>query len=249
MKNLLMLFLLLFSLPAFASGIGASSASAPCTNNTLETYSGNTNLQADWQPNEIQLRWYNMNTQITPTNTTANTCVYDGSLAIPQNAPTRTGYTFAGWEVIPQYDFSTLPAETAGINAWNKNAPGYTCWYGSSSTGAVPCANGDFDDLNYYEWKVSFDYGMIYGMALCSTTLGTAFTAGTPDETTMGQYCWCRVTGLIPTNSDTKYAPTKQTKWVYLMDRGKTTYCMGQCADFCSARFVSSRTFRSAAYN
>ena len=98
MKKVLLLILSLFVSPAFASGINANSASAPCTNNTLETYSGNTNLAADWQPNEIQLRWYNENERLT-VQQSAQSCVYDGTLTIPSTQPTRTGYTFAGWEV------------------------------------------------------------------------------------------------------------------------------------------------------
>ena len=98
MKKLLILLLCLFVGNSFASGIASNSASAPCTNNTLETYSGNSNLAADWQPNEIQLRWYNENERLT-VQSSAQSCVYDGTLTIPSTQPTRTGYTFAGWEV------------------------------------------------------------------------------------------------------------------------------------------------------
>ena len=98
MKKVLLLFLFIFSLPTFASGIAADSVSAPCTNNTLETYSGNSNLQADWQPNVINLTWYNENEKLT-VQSAAQSCVYDGALTIPSTQPTRTGYTFAGWKV------------------------------------------------------------------------------------------------------------------------------------------------------
>jgi len=107
MKRFLILLLMIFSTNSFASGIASNSASAPCTNTTLETYSGNSNLSADWQPNEIQLRWYNNNT-LMDVQSSANTCVYDGTLSVPQTAPTRTGYTFAGWTVRPEMDFGEL---------------------------------------------------------------------------------------------------------------------------------------------
>ena len=245
MKRFLILFLCAFTTDSLASGIASNTNSAPCTNNTLETYSGNSNLTADWQANEIQLRWYNMNTQITPTNTDANTCTYDGSLAIPQNAPTRTGYTFAGWEVVPQYDFSTLNAETNGIHAWSKLSS-ENCWYGAGSTHSVPCNNGDFDDLNVKEWKVSFDYGTIYGSQLCSSTIGELYKPGTPEKSSTGEYCWCKVTGFIPTNSDIKYKPTKSTNWVYI--RVMSTGC-GGCADYCSAYFVRLVELRRSMFN
>ena len=98
MKKLFVLFLCLFVSDSFASGIASNSASAPCTNNTLETYSGNSNLAADWAPNTIQLRWYNENEKLT-VQQSAQTCTYDGTLTVPQTPPTRTGYTFAGWTV------------------------------------------------------------------------------------------------------------------------------------------------------
>ena len=98
MKKLLLLFLFIFTSPVFGSGIESNTASAPCTNNTLETYSGNSNLQADWQPNTINLRWYNENERLT-VQSSAQSCIYDGTLTIPSTQPTRTGYTFAGWEV------------------------------------------------------------------------------------------------------------------------------------------------------
>ena len=98
MKKFLILLLLFFTTDSFASGIASNSASAPCTNNTLETYSGNSNLAADWQPNTINLRWYNENEKLT-VQQSAQSCVYDGGLTIPSTPPTRTGYTFAGWAV------------------------------------------------------------------------------------------------------------------------------------------------------
>ena len=48
----------------------------------------------------------------------ANTCTYDGTLAVPSSAPTRTGYTFAGWTVRPEMNFSTIPTNVNGTNRW-----------------------------------------------------------------------------------------------------------------------------------
>ena len=98
MKKLLILLLCIFTTNSFASGIASNSASAPCTNNTLETYSGNSNLSADWQPNTINLTWYNEQEKLT-VQQSAQSCVYDGTLNVPSTPPTRTGYTFAGWKV------------------------------------------------------------------------------------------------------------------------------------------------------
>lgn len=126
MKKVLLLILSLFISPAFASGINANSASAPCTNNTLETYSGNSNLAADWQPNTIQLRWYNENEKLM-VQQSAQTCTYDGTLTVPQTPPTRTGYTFAGWEVK-----HTIPAEYTELEYVTNTANTYL------DTGIIP---------------------------------------------------------------------------------------------------------------
>ena len=152
MKKVCVLFLLMFLSPVFASGINANSASAPCTNTTLETYSGNTNLAADWAPNEINLRWYNGDQKLT-VQSSAQSCTYDGTLTVPSTQPTRTGYTFAGWEV--KY---TIPA-------------GYTELEYIQSTGT------QWIDTNYFpnnntgvKTKIQFDsidqsYGSCFGGA------------------------------------------------------------------------------------
>ena len=97
-KLLIVLSLMFFTIDSSASGIASNTTSAPCTNNTLETYSGNSNLSADWQPNTINLTWYNEQEKLT-VQQSAQSCVYDGTLTIPSTPPTRTGYTFAGWKV------------------------------------------------------------------------------------------------------------------------------------------------------
>ena len=172
MKKVCILFLSIFTLPALASGINANTASAPCTNNTLETYSGNTNLQADWAPNTINLTWYNENEKLT-VQSSAQSCVYDGTLTIPSTQPTRTGYTFAGWEV--KY---TIPAgyteleylESTGtqnintgirltsdnvIYEWNAkdNSTGRTTLFG--------CEYGAFDSANGIDQRLFS--GLLYG--------------------------------------------------------------------------------------
>ena len=228
MKKLSLLFLCFFTADSLASGIASNSATAPCTNNTLETYSGNSNLQADWAPNTINLRWYNDNIQITPTNTVANTCTYDGSLTIPSNEPTRTGYTFAGWEVVPEYDFSTLPISTAPIQGYGKKSSEcYIPW------DDVPC-DDDFADLNNNEWKHVYSWGTIYGMVLCSTTESEWGQPGTPDESGNGRYCWCKATGYKPNNSNVLYKPLNSMPWVFSQDYGSYSRC-SRCPFSCGA--------------
>ena len=83
--------------------IAASSSSAACKNSTLETYSGTSNLSANWNANTINLHWYadeDATTELT-VPTTSQTCVYDSTLTPPpvSSVPQRTGYTFIGWKV------------------------------------------------------------------------------------------------------------------------------------------------------
>ena len=231
MKKLCVLFLSIFTLPVFGSGINANIASAPCTNTTLETYSGNTNLQADWQPNTIDLRWYDNNTLLT-VQSAANTCVYDDTLTIPSTAPTRKGYTFAGWQVRPEYDFSTLPVNEAGTEAWGLGANGYRIYYENTfgKCESAGCPNTlDFSGLDNGEWKVSFSWGTLYGTSMISSSNTS------PTESVNGAYCWCRVTGYIPKNGNIKYAP-KSANWIYQSNCTKSTsnickpVCSGRCA-------------------
>ena len=250
MKKLYVLFLLFFALPALASGIASNSATAPCTNTTLETYSGNTNLAADWQPNTINLRWYNNNTLL-DVQSAANTCVYDGTLTVPSTAPNRTGYTFAGWEVRPQMDFGTIPTDTNGIERWAM-ASGNTCYHDPGiGTGLVePCANADFSDLQLYEWKTKFSVGQVYGVSKCTSISGTYSTAGNPGNDN-GKYCWCKATGYKPTNENKIHGPNSNLSWIFYNLHGEYssfTSCANVCAIHCAYGVRYQTEFRTALF-
>ncbi len=83
---------------AFASGIEAGTAAPTCDYGTLESYTGPVGLQAEYEPNQINLHWYNQNQELT-VQSAAQTCVYDGVLTPPSTQPTRNGYQFDGWTV------------------------------------------------------------------------------------------------------------------------------------------------------
>ena len=231
MKKVLLLLLSVFSSPAFASGINANSASAPCTNNTLETYSGNTNLQADWAPNTIDLRWYNNNTLLT-VQSTANTCIYDGALTIPATEPTRTGYTFVGWQVRPEIDFGTIPTNVVGTECWAKGS--IKCYYLNTSLTDIACdADDAIKELQQQEWSTKYSHGTLYGIATCSTTGGTQDTPGTPAQNT-GINCWCKATGYKATNSNIINASKKTLPWIFY-SATDTSNCLGTCAIACAS--------------
>ena len=94
----------------------------------------------------------------------ANTCVYDGALAVPSTAPTRTGYTFAGWTVRPEIDFGTIPRNGRSSERWAKGSS--ACWYDNTGGSASPVGcntDNTFNELGTEEWKIKYSYGDLYG--------------------------------------------------------------------------------------
>ena len=58
---------------------------------------GNITCVAQWEANTIELQW---NTNGATSGSIANTeCEYDGGITLPAQ-PTKTGYTFGGWQVV-----------------------------------------------------------------------------------------------------------------------------------------------------
>ena len=252
MKQLFLLFLCIFTTDSFASGIASSANNAPCTNNTLETYSGNSNLAADWQPNTIQIRWYNNNT-LMDVQSSANTCVYDGALAVPSTAPTRIGYTFDGWTVRPEMDFSTIPTNVEGLERWAKSR-GYdgedSCSYDERSHSAkiVGCeSNNTYKELQRYEWKVRYSHGFLYGMGRCSVISGTAGQSGNPTTET-GKRCWCKATGYIATDANVIKGPSAVLPWIYNKSYETVDDCTQGCPVNCAWRAEYFTDFQTAFY-
>ena len=167
---------------------------------------------------------------------TSTSCLYDDNLTPPQTIPTRTGYTFKGWHVRPQYDFSTI---TLGNNGtyWARGFYGVrqNCFEtGFSERYSDVCQIGGFSDLQTYEWKVQYSHGTVYGMAKCSDTGGERWqTATSLIEVTPGsnQYCWCKATGYKPSGQSTIYGPSVHLPYVLI---GYRTNCSRHCAWVCT---------------
>ncbi len=59
-----------------------------------------THIVGIYEPNTINLNWYDRDTLLTTT-----TCTYGEKITLPNITPTRPGYIFSGWQLI------TTPAE------------------------------------------------------------------------------------------------------------------------------------------
>jgi len=242
-----MIFGIIFSSFATDPDISSSTTTASCADAVLNTNGGNVNIEINWEPNVIPLRWYNGNTMVE-----SNTCTYGGGLNIPEPPAERTGYTFRGWRVRPTYDFTQLDNSVDGSSrfaiAKAGNQDKNICYYGGSTT---ECNNYiDFAKLQRYEWKVVYNYGTVYGMSKCSTS-GSGISHGGTAQTiseTEGAYCFCKVTGFQPTGESTIYGPSTNMKWVEHSSAGDT-YCLYRCAYYCTVMAGSSKignTFNSA---
>ena len=54
---------------------------------------------ATCEANNIALKWYNDNTEVVPENNAAEQCIYNETITVPTNEPSKTGYTFGGWKL------------------------------------------------------------------------------------------------------------------------------------------------------
>jgi len=233
--------------------IESDATTAQCVEPTLHRYEGTANLQAQWEANKVPLRWYNNHTLIAlAANNSANDCDYSGALDTPTD-PTRTGYTFAGWRVNAQMNFSQLDTSIPGTDRIAKCMNGTTprCLRDNTPDNAgaseEPCTKDYYTELNPHEWKVHFSYGDVYGMAKCSNTTGTYAVAGTPSDTN-GQYCWCKATTYKPLNQSTVYRPLSTLAWVFRLDHGSASNCAYSCALNCASLVRWNSDFRAAVF-
>ena len=159
----------------FATDIPSSASSADCKYNPLETYTGTSNLQADWQPNTIALHWYNGDTEITSGVQTS--CVYDGALTPPTTIPTKTGYTFKGWRV-KQADTSCFASQVCSLTGSAVNGLTYdysdSTVYGFYSHNGQNKLNESTYGLTAGGWAIKdTGGGIVKGIASCNSTMPT----------------------------------------------------------------------------
>ena len=187
--------------------ITAGTNNPGCNNTVLHTYSGPTSLEADYTANTINLNFYSDENTVYSTGT----CTYDGGIELPSEDPTRTGYTFDGWQVrraaannnnqsggnnqTPITLSSLYSSETINVFSSKSLNPGVYCegssgwdeenedylWYGTDEGGS--CSDSAFTGLNNGEWRVTMPNGsVVKGEARCSTVEGEWATSGNPTD-------------------------------------------------------------------
>ena len=232
---------MMLAIPAFATPDIASNSNGngSCVEPVLHRYDGTANLQAGWQANTIQLKWYNDDTQL-DVQDAADSCTYDGALTLPETQPTKTGYTFAGWRV----KICRVPASL--VNSGGSNV-GYALLEEPPYGGGTGYNEAQYGLTQYSgEWAVEWSTGeIVHGMSKCSDTAGTGmWVLGNPSDTD-GGYCWCAATKY--TTSVGNQCSIATPLWVYVGNPG--SYCGATCAYDC-ARYAaqSNSAFRAAAF-
>ena len=238
-----------------------------CDDSVLESDTGPVNIEINWEPNEINLRWYNNNTLITPSNNASNTCTYDEVGLTMPSAPTRTGYTFKGWRARPQYDFSNLTFTATGTKiGYGKgflNNEDFCRYYYkepsmTSGTYHVGCELSNvYTGLQQMEWETHFPEGTVYGMAYCSRKTGdnneynwtnsssnwsatyNELVAANEGET---MNCWCKATGYKAANTSIIYRPSTNLSWILSypnISNINSAYCWRVCSTNCATYIIT----------
>ena len=231
---------ILISVPTFATGVSSTATSADCDKPTLDTYTGTSNLQVDWQPNNIALHWYDGDTELN-VPTASQSCTYDGALTPPTTIPTKTGYTFKGWRVKQAAGCSFTASEVNGMS-------GVANGFKNDSTGAYGAYEQNASRYGLTtdnSWAVEFNTGIIKGMAKCSNTSGSYATPGTPSDTN-GGYCWCQATNYTPNGGN--QCNVASPSWVFRYDRGSASDCANDCAYNCAIPVMNFAGFRRAVF-
>ena len=229
LKTIFLIFMLC-PVSVFATDVAGGET---CDTNVLNTDTGPVNLRAEFEPETIDLRWYNSNTLLNVTSAQGE-CTYDSPITLPTD-PVKPGYKFKGWKVRPEYDFSTLSIVGHANAYWAKNQEN-VCDHRNYED--VFATLSICNDLNVGEFKVTYNFGTFWGQTLCSTTRHTELSSNTPSGT-YGENCYCKITGYTPNNSTIKYASSIILPWIFYInfqgyDNNAQGLCSSRCANFCS---------------
>ena len=221
--------------PVFADNI--MSNNNDCDNGTLTTYSGSVELEADWSANNVDITFYNGDSEYT-----TGQCTYDGTLTLPSTDPTKDGYTFDGWKVrrvaAAQCSLVDLVI-TSGFALDSENIQ-YISQNGNNTW-------GNTTGLNPGEFRAIFDDGTMKATSLCSAWGGDEFEgdyyftnkadwSATDNEVNnangIKRYCWCKVIDYKSNNNETCDVST--ASWVLrINDFLSESDCISNCTFSC----------------
>ena len=257
-KIILSIIAIAITIPTYAKDSNNHIQPSPtndCIESTLGTATGPANLEADWTANTINLEWYNEDTKLT-VPTTSNTCTYDGGITLPSTNPTKTGYTFRGWQV--RVAQQCLPSDFNYNNITYESPIGYTHLNGTAgsneSTYGLTVGSG--------EWAADYgNAGVIKGMAKCSAKSGnhndytynnasSEWSASESELTSASgeaKYCWCQITGY-DADKDKNYCPVASSSWVLNFGSGSASDCARNCAGSCTDSVRYSSSFPAALF-
>ena len=255
------IFSFVFSAPLFATDIPSFVSTADCKNNPLQTYSGTSNLQADWQANTIQLHWYNGDTEIQNVPSESQSCVYDGTLTPPATIPTKTGYTFKGWRVKQSsndcFASQVCSLTGSGVNGLTYNMDDSTAYGYNSNNGQYSENTSIYGLTSTGTWAVKdTSGGIVKGIASCNSTNGggeydscesDAIKPGnTFSSSSGGRYCWCKISSYTPSGGNV--CNVASPSWVFISDNGSASDCADYCADDCTAFVMDYADVRRAVF-
>lgn len=246
----------ILTIPAYSTTPPDLPDEATCDENNLNTASGPVDIEATWAPNTIGTTWYSDGVQITG-NDVPSGCTYDDDIDLPTN-PTKTGYIFTGWRVVPCEIPSTL-VSTDGTSYGYKNDS--TGQYGANST-----HTSDYNLTEDNTWGVTWSNGdKVTGIALCSGQRGDnhveqwdgTSSDWTSDETTLTnasgekKYCWCKATHYTANNAQqcSLSSPSWVFRYWFSVSNGRSaTSCAFYCAYYCASRIQDNSSFRAAVF-
>ena len=219
MKKIFSAILMLSTIPAFATGVPSTETTADCDNTTLNTYTGTSNLQADWRANTIALHWYSDGEELNNIPTESQSCVYDSTLT-PPPAPTKTGYTFKGWRVkqAPACSFTAASA----VNGMSVVDRGYAHLDGRAGKNETK-----YGLTTPGEWAREYNGGILKGIAECRNV-----DDRDPDFIRTKRFCWCQTTNYTP-NGGTR-CNFETPLWVFKSERDSESDCLEECAWRCA---------------
>ena len=230
-----------FIFPTFATEI---TDPATCDSGTLSTDTGPTNLRANYESNQLNLKWYDDNGNQLNVQNESNSCTYGGSITMP-DPPTKRGYTFKGWKV--SFDLNVL---ASSINV-NGTMSGYRSNDGNNNS------NSKVFGLDHTGmFGVLFNNGKVVGEAFCSDQ-GAGLNVGNTGTITVandGPYCWCRVTNFVSGDNDTSTVtgnvlPVLVSQYVFSYDYRNLTNCQRYCAaNRCAYMVMTDSDFRRAVF-